>query len=606
MKMNKILAAGVAASLAVTSLAAVASAADRTFEMKYTVGKYTYSPSANKNPSEQLDAAIFGMNHYTALDATTGFGGVANVDKFNTDGQTGAGNVSYKDFDAYIPVVVDTNADFLLKKTHGLKVVIKGYKKNGVTGNFTPITETATLVPYTDDTDTDINYVLPLYYGSAPEGYFMPCDFDAIDTVSIVLGDVENVDLDGLNEAQYTKLEEFKSKNTPDTLQVTAGADGLIATTADNGAEILGNGAANGYVTMKVKAVSDAAYLVGADVADGEITRGANIAGVALYDEITKLIGTDGITINWKSKEGSTYDKEAWLPKTDGIRGQKEDTILNRFEIVELSTTRDYESSTTATKGFIQVVDGYNQSFTETDYNKGTQPQGFAGLASQVADFFNKQLNGTITFHFAAGKTSEGGGWLNGGVPSTEVGLKNAITGATANDFALFVNYGSTTGSLQAVTEVKAEELSVSFDISEILDALNGQTIGTVQDIYYGMVKGVTYDEGIGFKVDKVVLAYDEDADDGDIVDGDEDEGDVDVDTDEDEGDVDTDEDEGDVDVDTDEDEGDGEVDGDTDEDLPTDEDEAGEDENPGTGVALAVVPAIMAAAAVVVSKKRK
>ena len=594
MKMNKILAAGVAATMAVTSLAAVASAAERTFDMKVTEGTYTYVPKANKTVKVALDDTIYGMGIYTAAGAAAPTVDVA-----------GSTAVNYEDFSEFIPVKVTASHPALLEKLGEFKVTISG-RKLTATGSYVPVTETATLIPATATgttitaIDGKMNYLLPIYGESAPAGSFMPGDFSAVDTIEIDLGSLKTQDVKGLNQTAYNTIKTSVSNNNPDTLKTDS--NGTSATTDDLWTALDIKATAASVLTeckitietLTTTSVNITAATKATATAPLNITGATAHASEDLRDVICSLIGGAGagFEVKWYADKGTTADKEAWLPKTCNHA----DHVIYRDEVILLSKTGADESEGA------QGKDG-NQTYDEVEYNKGKNPKGFAGLASQVADFFNKQLNGTITFHFTAGKTAEGDNWLNGGIPSTEVGLRNAVGDLTNNDVALFVNYGSTTGSLQAVTEVKAEDLSVVFDISDILDALNGQTIGTVQDIYYGMAKGVAYDNGVGFWIDKVVLSYDEDANDSDIVDGDEDEGDegdVDVDDGEDEGD------EGDVDVDDGEDEGDGEVDGDTDEDLPTDEDEAGEDENPGTGVALAVVPALMAAAAVVVSKKRK
>ena len=589
MKMNKILAAGVAATMAVTSLAAVASAAERTFDMKVTEGTYTYVPKANKTVKVALDDSVYGLE---VKDA-----GGAHVSGYITDAAdpatvhvAGSAGVNYEDISEFIPVKVTASHRALLEKLGEFKVTISGRKLTG-TGSYVPVTETATLIPATATgttitaIDGKMNYLLPIYGDSAPAGCFMPGDFAAIDTIEIDLGSLKTQDVKGLNQTAYNKIKTSVSNYNPDTLKTDN--NGTSATTDDLWTALDIKATAASVLTeckitietLTTTSVDITAATKATATAPLNITGATAHASEDLRDVICSLIGGAGagFEVKWYADNGTTADKEAWLPKTCNHA----DHVIYRDEVILLSKTGADESVGA------QGKDG-NQTYNEKDYNEGTNPKGFAGLASQVADFFNKQLNGTITFHFTAGKTAEGDNWLNGGIPSTEVGLRNAVGDLTNNDVALFVNYGSTTGSLQAVTEVKAEDLSVVFDISDILDALNGQTIGTVQDIYYGMAKGVTYDNGVGFWIDKVTLAYDEDADDGDIVDGDEEDGDVDVD------------------VDGDEEDGDGEVDGDTDEDLPTDEDEAGEDENPGTGVALAVVPAIVAAAAVVVSKKRK
>lgn len=255
-----------------------------------------------------------------------------------------------------------------------------------------------------------------------------------------------------------------------------------------------------------------------------------------------------------------------------------------------------------------------NQSYN--DDGLGTNPKEFAGLASQVGDFFNKQTNGTITFKFTTASATTGTSWNNGGIPSTQVGIKNLLGDSTANDFALFFNYDQT-GSLQAVASIDADSGEVSFDISDVLDDLGGQTKGVIDNIFFGLAKGVKYTDKTvdGLKVETVTLAYDEDSTDADIED----------DTADDDDDV---EDDDDTTIDDDADDDDDTTIDDTDDTDDDDDDDAtvdageddandsagdtvivkpsGDDSNPNTGVALAVVPAAIAAAAVVVSKKRK
>lgn len=254
---------------------------------------------------------------------------------------------------------------------------------------------------------------------------------------------------------------------------------------------------------------------------------------------------------------------------------------------------------------------------TYDDNNMGTNPLEFAGLASQVADFFNqKPTEGAkITFKFTTAAAASGTVWANGGIPSTQVGIKNVLGEASKNDFALFFNYDQT-GSLSATAELDANAGEVSFDISEILNDLGGQTKGVVDNIWFGLAQGVTYEDGrVGLKVESVTLSYDEE-DEADIEEDDDDDTDEDDDDDtdiDDEDDDDTADDDEDDDVVIDDDDDDD--DDDTDADDEADTDVGGDtvivkpstdDSNPNTGVALAVVPAAIAAAAVVVSKKRK
>lgn len=145
-----------------------------------------------------------------------------------------------------------------------------------------------------------------------------------------------------------------------------------------------------------------------------------------------------------------------------------EGETINRNEVWVLSDTEAYDSATVSTYNWYIDEDGLFNYGIESDFatgdgqtydddKLGTIPNRFAGLASQMADFFNKSTTGTVTFVFTPPvNNSTGGTWASGGIPSTEVGIKNMLSSAQTNDFALFVNYGSTTGSMQATTEIDA------------------------------------------------------------------------------------------------------------------------------------------------------
>ena len=153
---------------------------------------------------------------------------------------------------------------------------------------------------------------------------------------------------------------------------------------------------------------------------------------------------------------------------------------------------------------------------------------------------------------------------------------------------------------------------------------MGGWTKGNVNDLYYGLVNGIVYDGGEGLWVSKVILSFDPDtAVSGDTATKDDekeeevkedDKGDVVVADDDDEIEIadDDDDDDDSAIVIGDDDEDDATVVVTPDDDATvvvnpgTDKTPAGADENPHTGVALAVVPMIAAAAAMVISKKRK
>lgn len=336
------------------------------------------------------------------------------------------------------------------------------------------------------------------------------------------------------------------------------------------------------------------------------------------------------VNYGWQAKGiGDDVAKLAYNPWGFGYANEK--STSNDYPFMAVTDNGDKTLRREEIK-VLSYADAHNATNkdgnTDTDQSYGDnglgdQPYQFAGLASQVADFFNKQTNGTITFKFTTAAAASGTTWNNGGIPSSQVGIKNALGDATANDFAMFFNYDQT-GSLQAIASIDADAGEVTFDISDVLDALGGQTIGVIDNIYYGLTKGVYYEDlqTTGLKVETVTLAYDEE-DDADIEDEDDtdDVEDDDDDIDDVDDEEDDDDDADDEDDDDDDDDEDVTVDDDDDTDDADDEDDssdvagdnntvvvkpAGDDSNPNTGVALAVVPAAIAAAAVVVSKKRK
>lgn len=563
MKMRKLLATAVAASLAVTSLATVASATDKTFDMGGTEG--TLSFKLNSENGKELGKQFYLTDEefekgtktlgITSDDKMTvslapqldGVGGDI-VDKneavigkwysskagsyiirYNDKGEV----ASKKEFDGAI--VKDTTN---YKKAE-VKMVVTGVK--GSRGSSTKTYE------YKFDNNKDGTFTLKAYAGTSDINKFLPEQFLEITKISFVVSGVTaEIKTDDEwffnvwpNEA-WTQWG-FGTKDWSDSLTVKEGF------TAD----------------------------------DSEL--------LTTIEKCVNEIGENGFGFS----EGKTEKVYPLLKVTSTIDG----TNMGRQDIWPLSET--YASGSNDRN---DSNDNSNQSYDGEDTTAGTYKDDFAGLASQVADFFNKQTNGTITFKFTTpAQSTSGSNWEIGGIPSTQTGLKGVLAGASSNDFALFFNYDKT-GSLQAPATLDVNAGEVTFDISDILDSLGGQTMGVLDDIYYGLNKGIDYgDAGKGLYVESVTLAYDEDGDvDADIEEEDDDveaEDDVDVEEDDD---VEI-EDDVEIDDDTTEEDDDAEGDAEGDVIVETEDDDA----NPGTGVALAVVPALVAAAAVVVSKKR-
>ena len=322
----------------------------------------------------------------------------------------------------------------------------------------------------------------------------------------------------------------------------------------------------------------------------------------------------------------STEKTNGWLPKTTNSSKKTVKNRIDRDDVWMLSLTNGSRSSGAAYGDSRVNFEKFDQTYDATFWD-GTQPYGFAGLASQVADFFNKQDNGTITFTFAANSGATTGKWTDG-VPSTEVGLKG-FSSEYLSDFALFFNYNNTTGTMLSAVKSDLTSGTVTFDISDYLKDCGGLTKATLENIYYGLDNGIQKEATssiYGLWVSKVELAYDDagaavdattddDATEDDaavVVADDDDDAEVeddDVAEDDDifeDDDVIEDDDDDDDDVDADVIEDDDDDDTDVNNDVDYVDAGADDDANPGTGVGLAVIPAIVAAAAVVVSKKRK
>jgi hypothetical protein len=586
MKINKILAAGIAATLAVTSLSAVVSAEPVTkeFEMANTIGKIETKGSLGGRELALLateDPATGTIVQNPALAAGTGTPAAGLVDTF----------VFIED-----GTFTNDNGIIWLSKVKLNVTGIKGQK------NSTSKTYTYEFKNYKATYDeftgvwtkgeqvydgSGLWWELESYAsGEAPLNALDISQFVEVTSISI---DVEAKN-DGLDKATYTN---WKNWNYADSLTCGKPFD---TAAANVGVE---------------KAINDAfQWYCGATM------------------EITNQ---------------STKDLYAFLEKTTS------DTTINRNKVQVLSSANAYNSGTLYTgNGQREGNASRTQTYKDAD-GTGTAPFWFGGLASQCADFFNKQTNGKITFQFTA-KTKDSTDWKEGGIASTEVGLKSTLAGT---NIGIFVNYMQSTGSLVSQGVVDSDALTVTFDISDILDDMGGLTKGNISDIYYGMNKGLDYKSddytsihageagdvvdyapngiwyisddkhhAIGYIVEKVILSYEDGADveaaEEEVVDEPEDvEEPEDIEEPEEEEEEEPEDFEEEPEEEPEEEEEEPEFviepeeeeeenNGDVDIIEPTNDAKADDDANPGTGVALAVVPAIVAAAAVVVSKKRK
>lgn len=543
MKMTKLLAIGSAAAVAVASLASVASAAEQTFDMGITKGTIKLSGSKGKE-----------LAGYVVQTEDVKLGKNLGISADST-------MVLALKYDA-----ADSISDVTLEVT-GIKGDRSGSSKTykyAFNKAYGTIKTGTTATPWSDVQINSTKYIDVSDDGAGAKTYYYLTAYAGTS------------DLDTFIPAQYTEISKIELKVNGELTTDDQKYFNKI-TTEDYG--------------LWDEATLDVVFPFNADASlnnpCGDVT------------DVIEGCATD--MWGFKAGETSTTADYPFMAVTDNG-----DKTLTRQEIELLSyagawnaTNKDYKTDR-------------DQSYDENGL--GDRPYQFAGLASQVADFFNKQTNGTITFKFTAATATSSSTWATGGIPSTQVGIKNALGNATANDFAMFFNYDQT-GSLEAIASIDKDAGEVTFDISDILDELGGQTKGVIDNIYYGLTTGVYYDDikATGLKVETVTLAYDEEDDadivdeDDDIEDDDDDIDDVEVDDDDDDDDIDDDDDDVTVDDDDDDDDTADDAD-DTSDDVAGDVivNKPADDSNPHTGVALAVVPAAIAAAAVVVSKKRK
>lgn len=207
----------------------------------------------------------------------------------------------------------------------------------------------------------------------------------------------------------------------------------------------------------------------------------ANFTGNAELTNIISDIVSTASDLNFTSKE--IYLDYPFLPETD----RDKDGIISRAEVDRLSYSK---------------------------LGEGKGVAGFEGLASQVAAFFNKQNNGKITFKLTTAPSTIVSDWNNGGIPaySTDVFASNVTN--TDNLIGLFFNY-ETTGSLVSASKIGADG-TITFDISNVLNDMGGNTLATLKSVYYGMIGGINYTGFTtkGIKVESVILSYDGEATD--------------------------------------------------------------------------------------------
>ena len=319
--------------------------------------------------------------------------------------------------------------------------------------------------------------------------------------------------------------------------------------------------------------------------------------------------GTNG------SIEGRTFDivKDFYYDGyvTDSIAASA--LMLNKFDYVTKTVRYDYPFIGNTDENGDSIItrnEVYCLSFSALGAGEGVF--GFEGLASQTAEFFNKKDNGKIIFHVTTAPATYSNVWTKGGVPSSQIGMLNGI-GKLDCLIGLFFNYDRT-GSLVSTATVD-ENGNIEFDITNILNDVGSNSLATIHSVYYGLVGGYTYtDEFVkGLKIDKVTLSYTEE--DEEMVDECEIAEEVEEEVVEEE--TETEDEPEEIEEEPEEDiiiEDEAEIVPDV-EIEPIEEPEVeveiiaettDEDKNPGTGAALVVIPAVIAAGAVIISRKRK
>lgn len=161
--------------------------------------------------------------------------------------------------------------------------------------------------------------------------------------------------------------------------------------------------------------------------------------------------------------------------------------------------------------GNISRTEVYRLSYSELGEGKGMV--GFEGLASQVSEFFNRKTNGKITFKITTEPALISTTWNSGGIPAYYNGVLAQKTTIPNDIIALFFSYEST-GSLVVTSKID-DGGYVTFDISDILKMVDGNTIASFKSIYYALIGGTVYDGYLckGLKIEKVILSYEDETD---------------------------------------------------------------------------------------------
>lgn len=315
---------------------------------------------------------------------------------------------------------------------------------------------------------------------------------------------------------------------------------------------------------------------------------------------------------------GNTVKFTESVPAFEIVKGFTTDAVLQltitnllenlkTFEYVSKQVRVDYSYLVNTDLNYDGIITRSEvAALSKSVLGEGVGVPGFEGLASQVAAFFNKKTNGTITFKVTTSEPTFTASWA-GGVPVTQVGIFKPEMQALNCPIGLFFNYEKT-GSLVS-TSYLTEDGTITFDISDILEDIGTNSLATINSVYYGLVGGLNYPNELikGLKIEKVTLSYVDEVETPDTENKNVDENE-DNDIDEDDTVVEEiDEEEDFIDLDGDSvDEDDAEIeDTDNDETDVQIEDE-NEVPNPRTGVGLAIGSATIFGLVALLSKKRK
>lgn len=218
---------------------------------------------------------------------------------------------------------------------------------------------------------------------------------------------------------------------------------------------------------------------------------------------------------NWGTTNFSTDDIPAFMIIKNFSNATNTSAVISElvsgiksFKYVSKEVKNDYPFLATTdlnSDGIITRNEIVRLSYSE--YGTGKGVAGFEGLASQIAGFFNKQTNGTITFKVTTAPAVITGNW-SAGIPVPNNFMNTTIPDIKNNVIGLFFNY-ETTGNLMTPATIN-DNGEIVFDITNVLKDVNSNTIALINSVHYGLVGGMVYKEmpTRGIKIEQITLAY--------------------------------------------------------------------------------------------------